>query len=84
MPVIMPDHHDPIVKKTFLKQNMIRKPFEIAPPSPAWVVVVSLRRPLDALNRIVNLLPELVTQFIRYLRIHSGNIASILCSSGMD
>ena len=82
--MMMSDHHYSIVEKALLKQNMVWKTLEVAPPSSAWVVVVSLRILLDVIDSVINLLPELVVQFIRDLRIHCSNLAFILRSSGMN
>jgi hypothetical protein len=62
---MMSDHHNTIVEKTLFKQNMVWKPLEVAPPSSTWVVVMSLWILLDVIDRVINLLPELVAQFIR-------------------
>ena len=81
---MMSDHHDSIVEKTLLKQNMVWKPIQIAPSSSARVVVMSLWILLDVIDSVINLLPELVVQFIRDLRIHCSDLACILRSSGMN
>ena len=58
--MMMPYHHDSIALKTLLKQNVVWEPFEVTPPSSAWVVMVPLGILLDVIDRIINLLPKLV------------------------
>ena len=82
--MIMSYHNDSIAFKTLLKQNRVWEPFEIAPSSAAWVVMMPLGELLDVIDRIINLLPELVAQLIRYLRIHRGDLACIPRRTGMN
>ena len=81
---MMSDHHDPIALKSFLKQDMIWKSLKIAPSSSTWIVMMSLGVLLDAVDRVIYLLPEFVAQLIRYLRIHRGDLAGILRCPGVD
>jgi hypothetical protein len=61
---MMPDHHDSIVERALLKQNMVWKPIEVAPSSSARVAVIPLWILLDIINSVINLLPELVALLI--------------------
>jgi hypothetical protein len=56
--MMMSDHQDPIALKSLLKKDMIWKSLKIAPSSSTWIVMMSLGILLDAIDCVIDLLPE--------------------------
>jgi hypothetical protein len=56
--MMMSDHQDSIALQSFLKKDMIWKSLKIAPSSSTWIVMMSLGILFDAIDCVINLLPE--------------------------
>jgi|LakMenE01Jun11ns_1017448.scaffolds.fasta_scaffold9383783_2 hypothetical protein len=62
--MMMSDHQDPIALKSLLKKDMIWKSLKITPSSSTWIVMMSLRILLNAIDCVIDLLPEFGAQLI--------------------
>jgi hypothetical protein len=82
--MMMSYHYNPITLKAFLEQNMVWKLLEIAPSPAARVIMMSFWVALDIIDCIINLIPELVTQVIRDIRILCRYVPGILRRPWVD
>jgi hypothetical protein len=82
--MMVSDHKDPIALEPLLEQDMVWEFLEITPSLSAGIVMVPFWVALNVIDRLIHLLPELITQFIRGLRILCRNVSRVLCRSRVN